>query len=77
MFTADLFEQYKKIAFRVRPIQSVSKMVGGCTLEPNCLRAPKEAPTAELFVALTKINNMKIVIDGETRSVMMKSVRQF
>ena len=69
LFTADLLEQYKKIAFRVRPIQSVSKMVGGCTLEPNCLRAPKEAPTAELFVALTKINNMKIVIDGEVRSV--------
>lgn len=69
LFTAELLEQYKKIAFRVRPIQSVGNMVGGCTLEPNCLRAPKEAPTAELFVALTKINNMKIVIDGEVRSV--------
>ncbi len=69
LFTAELLEQYKKIAFRVRPIQSVEKMVGGCTLEPNCLRAPKEAPTAELFVALTKINNMKLVINGEVRSV--------
>ncbi len=69
VFTEDLLEQYKKIAFRVRPIQSVGKMVGLCTLEPNCLRAPKESPTAELFVALTKINNMKIVIDGEVRSV--------
>lgn len=69
LFTPELLEQYKKIAFRVRPMQSVGKMVGGCTLEPNCLRAPKEAPTAELFVALTRINNMKIVIDGEVRSV--------
>ncbi len=69
LFSRELLENYKKIAFRVLPIQSVGKMVGGCTLEPNCLRAPKEAPTAELFVALTKINNMKIVIDGEMRSV--------
>lgn len=69
LFTQELLEQYKKIAFRVRPIQSIDKMVGACTLEPNCMRAPKEAPTAELFVALTKINNMKIVIDGAVRSI--------
>lgn len=69
LFTPELLDKYKKIAFRVRPIQSVGKMVGACTLEPNCLRAPKESPTAELFVALTKINNMKIVIDGEVRSI--------
>ncbi|MDE6571188.1 MAG: type II CRISPR RNA-guided endonuclease Cas9 [Alphaproteobacteria bacterium] len=69
LLTPELREQYKKIAFRVRPIQSVGKMVGGCTLEPNCLRAPKESPTAELFVALTRINNMKMVIDGAVRSV--------
>ena len=69
LFTPALLERYKQIAFRVRPVQSVGKMVGACTLEPNCMRAPKEAPTAELFVALTKINNMKIVIDGTVRSV--------
>lgn len=69
LFNSELLEQYKKIAFRVRPIQSVDKMVGACTLEPNCMRAPKEAPTAELFVALTKINNMKIAVDGTVRSV--------
>ena len=55
VFTEDLLEQYKKIAFRVRPIQSVGKMVGLCTLEPNCLRAPKESPTAELFLSLIHI----------------------
>ena len=69
LFSPELMEQYKKIAFRVRPIQSVEKMVGTCTLEPKCMRAPKESPTAELFVALTKINNMKIVIDGTVRPV--------
>lgn len=69
LFTPALLERYKQIAFRVRPVQSVGKMVGACTLEPNYMRAPKEAPTAELFVALTKINNMKIVIDGTVRSV--------
>lgn len=69
LFTTELLERYKQIAFRVRPMQSVAKMVGACTLEPNCLRAPKESPTAELFVALTKINNMKISIDGVIRTV--------
>ena len=69
IFTRDFLEKYKEIVFRVRPIQSVGKMVGACTLEPNFLRAPKEAPTAELFVALTKINNMKIIIDGAVRNI--------
>lgn len=71
LFTTELLERYKQIAFRVRPMQSVAKMVGACTLEPNCLRAPKESPTAELFVALTKINNMKISVDGVTRTAMI------
>ena len=69
IFTRDFLEKYKEIVFRVRPIQSVGKMVGACTLKSDFLRAPKEAPTAELFVALTKINNMKIIVDGVVRGI--------
>jgi CRISPR-associated endonuclease Csn1 len=63
----DLIDKYKKIAFRFRPIQSVGQMVGFCSLNPKFKRAPKEAPTSELFVALTKINNLKIMENGRER----------
>ena len=42
-------------------------MVGRCRFESEQPRAPKEAPSAELFVALSKINNLKVTVDGERR----------
>jgi CRISPR-associated endonuclease Csn1 len=67
IFTKELLDKYKEIAFRHRGIQSVAHMVGNCTFVPGEKRAPKESPTAELFVALSKINNLKISTDGEIR----------
>lgn len=63
-FTKDLFDDYWKIAFRYQPIQSMADMVGFCTLEPKEKRAPKQAPSSELFVALSKINNLSLY-DGD------------
>lgn len=68
IFTEDLYNDFSKIAFRHRPIGSVGKMVGDCRFEINEPRAPKNAPSAELFVALTKINNMSLNDNGQIRT---------
>jgi CRISPR-associated endonuclease Csn1 len=43
------------------------KMLGRCTFEKNEYRAPKASFTAERHVWLTRLNNLRIVVDGATR----------
>lgn len=43
------------------------KMLGKCTFEKTEYRAPKASFTAERHVWLTRLNNLRIVHDGETR----------
>lgn len=43
------------------------KMLGKCTFEKDEYRAPKASFTAERHVWLTRLNNLRIVVDGETR----------
>lgn len=43
------------------------KMLGHCTFEKTEYRAPKASFTAELHVWLTRLNNLRIVVDGTTR----------
>lgn len=43
------------------------KMLGRCTFERDEYRAPKASFSAERHVWLTRLNNLRIVIDGETR----------
>ena len=43
------------------------KMLGKCTFEKGEYRAPKASFTAERHVWLTRLNNLRIVVDGETR----------
>lgn len=43
------------------------KMLGHCTFEKCEYRAPKASFTAERHVWLTRLNNLRIVVDGETR----------
>jgi CRISPR-associated endonuclease Csn1 len=62
--TDALINEYKNIAFFVRPMQSIEKMVGSCTYFPDEKRAPKSSPTAERFVALGKFYNT-VVVDNE------------
>ena len=65
--TDELHESYRKIAFRQRDIKSVLDMVGKCQFERGEWRAPKEAPSAELFVALQKINNFSVYENNKKR----------
>ena len=43
------------------------KMLGKCTFEKTEYRAPKASFTAERHVWLTRLNNLRIVVDGSTR----------
>ena len=43
------------------------KMLGRCTFEKQEFRAPKASYTAERHVWLTRLNNLKIIVDGVTR----------
>ncbi len=43
------------------------KMLGRCTFEKAEYRAPKASFTAERHVWLTRLNNLRIVVDGESR----------
>ena len=43
------------------------KMLGRCTFEKAEYRAPKASFTAERHVWLTRLNNLRVVVDGETR----------
>lgn len=67
IFTEKLYTEFSNIAFRQRGIKSVGDMVGACTFEKEEKRAPKEAPSAEFFVALSKINNLMVYENDEKR----------
>jgi len=45
------------------------KMLGHCTFEKTEYRAPKASFTAERHVWLTRLNNLRIVVDGTTRQL--------
>ena len=45
------------------------KMLGKCTFEKDEFRAPKASFTAERHVWLTRLNNLRIVVDGTTRGL--------
>ncbi len=47
--------------------ENLLKMLGHCTFEKNEYRAPKASFTAERHVWLTRLNNLRIVVDGVTR----------
>ncbi len=49
--------------------ENLLKMVGKCTFEPGEYRAPKASHTAERFVWLTRLNNLRITGLGETRAL--------
>ena len=45
------------------------KMLGKCTFEKGEYRAPKASFTAERHVWLTRLNNLRIVVEGTTRGL--------
>lgn len=49
--------------------EALLKMLGKCTFEKSEYRAPKASFTAERHVLLTRINNIRLIIDGTTRTL--------
>ncbi len=72
IFSEDLFNDFKKIAFRYKPMGSIAQMVGFCSFEKGEKRAPKEAPSSEIFVALGKINNLAVYENGQKRFLSLE-----
>lgn len=68
--TIDFIRKYLDILLSQRNFASpgdIEKLTGKCTFEKKELRAPSAAYTSELFMALTKINSLKIIgSTGET-----------
>ncbi|MCP2041066.1 CRISPR-associated endonuclease Csn1 [Neisseria sp. HSC-16F19] len=49
--------------------EAVLKMLGKCTFEPEEYKAAKNTYSAERFVWLTKLNNLRILHNGEERAL--------
>lgn len=45
------------------------ELVGHCTFEPSEYRAPKRSFTAERFIWLSKLNNIRVIEAGERRAL--------
>lgn len=60
----ELKKNIEKYAFHNNPLKSSISLVGKCTFESQELRAPKMSPTAEHFVGISKVNNLKLTDHG-------------
>jgi CRISPR-associated endonuclease Csn1 len=49
--------------------ENLLKMIGKCTLEKTEYRAPKASFTVERHVWLTRLTNIRLVVDGRTRGL--------
>ena len=49
--------------------EAILKMLGKCTFEPTEYKAPKNSYSAEYFVWLTKLNNLRILENGADRGL--------
>lgn len=55
--------------------ESLLKMLGKCTFEKHEYRAPKASFSAERHVWLTRLNNLRITVDGITRPLTSEEHR--
>ncbi|MBS0575313.1 MAG: type II CRISPR RNA-guided endonuclease Cas9 [Proteobacteria bacterium] len=63
-------DQRSGLFWEVKPAlsgENLLKMLGHCTFEKQEKRAPKASFTVERHVWLTRLNNLRIVVDGESR----------
>lgn len=68
--SAALEAEFIEAAFTQRPLKSSLHLVGRCQLEPDELRAPRRAWSAELFVARSRLLSLKIVhLNGTEREL--------
>lgn len=67
--TSTLHDRVHELLLQRRPTLSganLLKMVGKCTFEPAEFRAPKASYSAQRFIWLSKLNNLKIVTSGKS-----------
>lgn len=72
-FADEAFESsFIEIFLRQLPFSfgdTIEKMIGKCTLEPECLRAPKNSYTGERFVLYSNLARMLIFDNGEKKTL--------
>lgn len=69
-FKAQLLDRKQGLFWSQKPPlagENLLKMLGHCTFEKSEYRAPKASFSAERHVWLTRLNNLRIVVDGVTR----------
>lgn len=70
--SAELEEKAAELLMKQRDAlqgEAVLRMLGHCTFEPSEFKAAKNTYSAERFVWLTKLNNLRIQYNGEERAL--------
>lgn len=60
------YEEIKAAIFFQRRLQSASHLIGKCDLLPGEQRCPKANPLAQRFRVLQQVNNLRILLPGNT-----------
>lgn len=71
-FESKLLERRNGLLWAQKPSlsgEALLKMLGKCTFEKSEYRAPKASFTVERHVWLTRLNNCRLIIDGEKREL--------
>lgn len=78
MFVNDeLLESYKNIAFTQRALKSVADMVANCPFEVEEKRGAKSSYTFEIFRALLKLKNLRVINDdGYEMPLIFEQIEQ-
>ncbi|MBD3795747.1 MAG: type II CRISPR RNA-guided endonuclease Cas9 [Epsilonproteobacteria bacterium] len=71
-----LLQEYKTIAFTQRPLKSVEGMVANCPFETLQKRAPKASLSFEIFRALQKLKNLRIITQDEEIALSKEQILQ-
>lgn len=73
----ELLQKYKKIAFEQRPLKSVAGMVANCPFEIDEKRASKSSYTFEIFRALQKLKNLRVIdANGLEMPLIFEQIKQ-
>lgn len=67
--TAEMQAQVHELLLQRRPTLSganLLKMIGRCTFEPSEFRTPKASYSAQRFIWLSKLNNLRLVTSGKS-----------
>ena len=75
--TEELEASYMGLAFYQRPLQSTLELVGYCRFEDGEKRAPKFSLSAELFIVLSRLANLRIITRRGNQRTLTEEERKF